>query len=272
MKTQKSNLSINPAEISEKIVRFIRETMHKAGFTKLVVGLSGGIDSAVSAALATGAIGSENIHAGIFPYGQLNKEAVEDAELVADFLTIPTQNRHLIDIQKIVDTTIQTINKTGSDLVDADKKGLTLRKGNIMVRLRMTLLFDLSKKENALVLGTENKTEYLLGYFTRFGDEASDIEPIRNLYKTQVKQLASYLQIPQKIIGKAPTAGMWAGQTDEEEFGFTYEEADTILTLYRDKKKTAEEIEKEGLKKGVIEKVLQRMRSNEFKHRLPHLP
>lgn len=264
-------LSIDCKKEAERITEFIRSTIHAAGFSRVVVGLSGGIDSSVSCTLAVKAIGAENIHIGIFPYGQLNKEGVEDAELVADFLKIPRANRHLIDVQKIVDTTIQTINKTGSDLVDADKKGLTLRKGNIMVRLRMILLFDLSKKENALVLGTENKTEHLLGYFTRFGDEASDVEPIRNLYKTQVRQLASYLQIPQKIIGKAPTAGMWAGQTDEEEFGFTYENADTILTLYRDKKKTVEEIEKEGLKKEVIEKVLQRMRSNEFKHRLPYV-
>ena len=135
----------------------------------------------------------------------------------------------------------------------------------------MILLFDLAKRENALVLGTENKTEHLLGYFTRFGDEASDVEPIRNLYKTQVRQLAPYLGIPKKIIEKTPTAGMWAGQTDEGEFGFTYEDADKILTLYREQKKTAEEIGKEGLKKDVIEKVLGRMKVNEFKHRLPYV-
>lgn len=259
-------LSIDCKKEVGRITEFIHSTVYAAGFAKLAIGLSGGIDSAVSCAMATRAIGSENIHVGIFPYGQLNKEGVEDAQLVADFLKIPRVNRHLIDIQPCVDPIINS----ASDPVMAGESG-SLRKGNIMVRTRMILLFDLAKRENALVLGTENKTEHLLGYFTRFGDEASDVEPIRNLYKTQVRQLASYLRIPQKIIGKTPTAGMWAGQTDEGEFGFTYEDADKILTLYRDKKKTAEEIGKEGFKKEVIEKVLNRMEANAFKHQLPYV-
>jgi len=135
----------------------------------------------------------------------------------------------------------------------------------------MILLYDLAKKLQALVLGTENKSEYLLGYFTRFGDEASDIEPVRHLYKTQVRQLALYLGIPRKIINKAPTAGFWLGQTDEKELGFTYEEADKILYLYFDLKKRKEEIEKIGFKKETIKKVISRVKANDFKHKLPYV-
>lgn len=255
------DLSINPAKVTEKITQFIQQTVRNAGFTKLVIGLSGGVDSAVSASLAAHAIGAENIHIGIFPYGQLHKEAVEDAQLVADTLKILQANRHLIDVQKIVDSIVEKVEK--GEEVDL------LRKGNIAVRTRMILLFDLAKREKALVLGTENKTEYLLGYFTRFGDEASDIEPIYDLYKTQVRELASYLQIPKKIIEKSPTAGMWVGQTDEGEFGFSYEEADQILYLFFDKKLAVAEIEKAGFKKEVIVKVLEHVKKNKFKHELP---
>ncbi len=139
-----------------------------------------------------------------------------------------------------------------------------------MVRMRMILLYDLSKKYNALVLGTENKTEHLLGYFTRFGDEASDIEPLQNLYKTQVKQLASYLGVPEEIIKKPPTAGMWQGQTDEGEFGFTYEEADQILSLWHDKKADREVIIKAGFSPDTVDKVIKRVTDNSFKHNLPY--
>jgi len=133
--------------------------------------------------------------------------------------------------------------------------------------MRMILLFDLAKKYKALVLGTENKTEHLLGYFTRFGDSASDIEPIRHLYKTQVRKLAKYLKIPEKIIKKTPTAGLWQGQTDEREFGFSYGEADQILLLYLDQKKNVEEIVNKGIKLEQVEKVVKRLKANEFKHR-----
>lgn len=255
----KIDLSINPAETAEKIIQFIRQTVKKAGFSKVVVGLSGGVDSAVSCFLAVRSLGVENVYVGLFPYGNLNKEGLDDAKLVIQQLKIPQENILVKDIKSLV-----------VPIFSQDQRMDKLRQGNIAVRMRMILLYDLAKKYNALVLGTENKSEHLLGYFTRFGDEASDIEPIRHLYKTQDRQLAKYLDIPEKIITKAPTAGMWYGQTDEGELGFTYEQADQILNLYMDQKKSREEIIKLGFNKDVLEKVLTRLEANDFKHKLPY--
>ncbi len=253
------DLSINPAKTSEEIVSFIKTTFNKAGFTKAVIGLSGGVDSSASLYLGVKALGAENIYVGLFPYGGWNREDLEDAKLILRELKIPTENIILLDIKPSADK-----------IIAVDPVMDELRRGNIMVRIRMILLYDLAKKYNSLVLGTENKTEYLLGYFTRYGDEASDVEPLRQLYKTQVRQLAGYLKLPQKIIQKAPTAGMWQGQTDEEEFGFTYEEADKILHLYIDRKEPVEEIVQLGIQLEIVNKVIDRLKRNEFKHNLSH--
>lgn len=255
------DLSINPQETADQLISFIKQTLRKTGFSRLVIGLSGGVDSAVSLAVGVKAIGPENIFAGIFPYGELNKEATNDAKLLADAFQIPSANISIIDIKQLVDP-----------IVNIDSSINELRRGNIMARMRMIILYDLAKKHNALVLGTENKTEHLLGYFTRFGDEASDIEPIRGLYKTQVKQLAGYLKIPEKIIKKPPTAGLWKGQTDEGEFGFSYEEADRILSLWHDKKYKKEDIVKTGSSPELVDRVIKRVLDNSFKHDLPYMP
>jgi NAD+ synthase len=261
----KIDLSINPEKSTEKICAFIRKTVQDAGFKQVVLGLSGGLDSAVSAALAAQALGSENTHVGIFPYGKISAENQNDVKCILNHLAIQPCNIHTINIQPIVDAII-----VGSDLKSTQGLTQNERKGNVMARIRMILLFDFSKKIPALVLGTENKTEHLLGYFTRFGDSASDIEPIQSLYKTQVRQLAQYLKIPQSIISKAPTAGLWAGQTDEGDFGFSYEDADKILYLFIDKKIQKQEIIKQGFNKLTIEKVLGRMEKNSFKHKTPY--
>ena len=254
------DLSINSAETVGRLVKFIKNTVHRAGFARVVIGVSGGLDSAVSCFLAAKALGSDNVIVGLFPYGELNKEGIEDAKLIIRKLVIPSSNVILADIKSFVE-----------GIVSLDLSIDDLRKGNIMVRMRMILLYDLAKKDQALVLGTENKTEYLLGYFTRFGDEASDIEPIKGLYKTQLRQLAKYLKLPTKITQKVPSAGMWSGQTDEGELGFSYEEADKFLYSYVDLKKSRGEIIKSGLGKEVVDKVLNRLKTNEFKNRLPFL-
>ncbi|MBI3380218.1 NAD+ synthase [Candidatus Gottesmanbacteria bacterium] len=255
------DLSFNSQKITQKLINFIQHTLKKTGFTRLVIGLSGGIDSATSLALGVKAIGADNIYVCMFPYGELNKEGLDDAKLIVDEFKIPAGNIKAIDIKFLVDS-----------VVKLDPSVNNIRSGNIMARMRMILLYDLSKKYNALVLGTENKTENLLGYFTRFGDEASDVESLLNLYKTQVKQLAKYLEVPEKIINKIPTAGMWQGQTDEGEFGFGYEEADKILYLIHEKKYKKEKIIKEGFDQKTVEKVIKRVSDNSFKHFLPYTP
>lgn len=251
------DLKINPSETEKQIVSIIKETVDGAGFSRVVLGLSGGIDSAVSCVLAVKAIGAENVFPVMLPYEKMNNESIKDAYLIIESLRIISSNVMTVNVQKIVDQFMRL--NFGTD---------NLRKGNIIARVRMTCLFDLAKKHRALVLGTENKTENLLGYYTRFGDAASDIEPISHLYKTQVRQLAEFLKIPEKIIKKAPTAGLWERQTDEGDFGFSYEEADKVL-LYVDGNKYKEAIVQLGVKEETVKAVLKRVEKNKFKKNLP---
>lgn len=251
---------IDPEQTVKSRVKFLKTTFAKAGFSKAVIALSGGVDSATSCALAVAALGPQNVFPLLAPYGQLNPREVQDAVKLGNFLKIPKNNITKIDIKPV------------SDLIIALDPAMDfVRKGNIMARMRMILLFDQAKKRKALVLGTENKSEHLLGYFTRFGDEASDIEPLGNLYKTEVYQIARYLKIPAEILNKIPSAGLWEGQTDEDEFGFTYKEADQILSLLYDEKKTVNEVIKKGFDVSVVNKVKERVEKNKFKHLLPYL-
>lgn len=253
------NLSINSEKESQKIISFIRKTVQSAGFKKVIIGLSGGLDSSSSFVLAVKALGKENVFAVFLPFGDWHNESFSDVQELTERINFPPQNLITIDIKPLL-----------SPLLTREADADHLRKGNMMVRLRMIILYDLAKKYSALVLGTENRTEYLLGYFTRFGDEASDIEPLRGLFKTQVKQLAAYLKLPAAIVRKAPTAGMWPEQTDEGEFGFTYEEADQVLFLAIDRKLSEKEIINKGFASDMVKKVLGRMKVNEFKHKLPY--
>ncbi|MBI4062299.1 NAD+ synthase [Candidatus Gottesmanbacteria bacterium] len=246
-------------KVRDDLVEFIKISFQNAGFERAVIAISGGVDSSTSAALAVEALGANTIYPLLLPYGNLG--AIRDAQLVARALAIPQRNIHTIDIQPFVDP-----------IISLDRTMDQIRRGNIMARVRMIVTFDNAKKRNALVIGTENKTEHLLGYFTRFGDEASDVEPLRNLYKTQIYELARFLGVPEKIINKTPSAGLWQGQTDEGEFGFSYKEADEVLSLYVDQKKSIEEIVDKGFSRNIIEKVIKRMKDNDFKHHLPILP
>lgn len=256
----RADLLIEPRKTSEEIIRFIRRIVKNTGFEKVIIGLSGGIDSSTVCALAVRAIGKNNIIGAMLPYSDWQSHSIKDVWELADSLNLPRENIFKTDIKPLVDSVFATM-KINDDL----------RKGNIMARMRMIVLYDLAKKSKALVMGTENKTEYLLGYFTRFGDEAADVEAMRQLYKTQIYQLARYLNLPKNIIQKTPSAGLWPGQTDEGEFGFTYKDADNILFLYVDKGLSETEIIKEGFYGQIVRKVLGRMRKNEFKHKLPYV-
>lgn len=244
---------------AEEISNWIVATVKEAGFEKVVVALSGGIDSAVSATLAVRALGKEHVIVILLPYGLLSRLSTLDAKEVARFLEIPNKQVITIDIKKAVDE----IFKNDIDALNG------IRRGNIMARIRMIHLYDLAKKENALVIGTENKSENYLGYFTRFGDEASDIEPIRSLYKTQVWEMGKYLGIPEQIITKPPSAGLWESQTDEKEFGFSYLEADKVLYHYCEEHLPEEAIIDLGIPEDLVKNVLQWVNKNDFKHHLP---
>lgn len=248
-------------QTADELVEFLKTAFGKAGFARAVIAMSGGVDSSTSAALTVRALGANNVYPLLLPHGNLNTGAVVDARGMINTLGIPQKNSTQINIAPLVDP-----------IVRLDRSVDQIRRGNIMARVRMIVIFDNAKKRNALVVGTENKTEHLLGYFTRFGDEGSDTEPLRNLYKTQVYELARFLKIPEHVITKTPTAGLWEGQTDEGEFGFTYKQADEILSLLVDEKKSTEEIIIQGLDAAVVEKVAKRMNDNEFKHHLPIIP
>jgi|SRR3989344_9237577 len=251
---------INSKKISQTIVKFIKNTFKRESFTNAVIALSGGVDSSVSCALTIRALGKKNVFPILLPYGKLNLQGVTDALKLIDALGIPKRNVIQADIKAPVD-----------EIIKIDSQMDVVRKGNIMARARMIFIFDQAKKRKALVVGTENKSEHLLGYFTRFGDEASDIEPIRSLYKTHVYQLARFLNLPDSILTKIPTAGLWENQTDENEFGFTYKEADQILYYYFEKKSSLQDIIAQGFKRNTVLKVLKFVKKNAFKHKLPFI-
>lgn len=249
-------LTINPVEETEKIVAFLQKTFKEQKIQHAVIGLSGGIDSATSLFLLTKALPLKNINIVHMPYFAYDTKRIE---AIVDAAGISPEQLHSISIKDPVDALEKTLE------VD---KNQTIRLGNIMARVRMITLFDFAKKHNALVVGTENKSEYHLAYFTRFGDEASDIEPIQHLYKTQIIQLANYLGVPQFVLEAKPTAGLWQDQTDESEFGFTYLEADQVIYKYFDRKEPLEEIQKDLPN---AEKIIVWCQKNEFKHNAPYI-
>lgn len=202
----------------KRIQDFINSYCRESGFKKLILGISGGIDSAVSAALAVRSVGAENVIGIMLPSPSSSPESLQDALSLVKYLGIKHEIR---PIDFLVNHYFENVEP------DADR----LRKGNWMARCRMLSLYDLSAKYHALVVGTSNRTELLVGYFTQFGDGACALEPIGHLYKSEVRLLARHLGIPDVIIDKAPTADLWNGQTDEDEMGITYPILDHILYL-----------------------------------------
>ncbi len=256
-------LKINPAAEENKIISFVKNVLQKQGFENVVIGLSGGIDSAVNLFLLAKSIPPQNIFIAHLYYF---KSQINFLQPLIKKVNIPRENIYNISIKDPVDAfrNLLHLESEKTNTFQANQ----LRIGNIMARARMVILYDLAKKHQALVCGTENKSEFRLGYFTRFGDEASDFEPIQHLYKTQVYQLAKYLNIPKNIILQVPTAGLWEGQTDEGEFGFSYKEADIVLYLYFDKGKAISQIITKGFPNA--QKIIDRAKANSFKHHLPY--
>ncbi|KAF0107707.1 MAG: NAD+ synthase [Chloroflexi bacterium] len=250
-----SDLSIDN-ELTRKILTgFITTEIQRSGFTRAVLGLSGGIDSALVCYLAAEALAPENVLAIRMPYKTSSQDSLDHAQLVIDTLGVQSLT---IPITEMVDPMINRF-------PDMENR----RKGNIMARQRMIILFDQSEAFKGLVLGTGNKTEILLGYSTLYGDSACAINPVGDLYKTQIRQLSKSMGIPAPLIEKAPSADLWAGQTDEGELGFTYEQADQLLFLLIDKRYSPEECVEAGFSEVFIRSVIQRVRKNQFKRVLP---
>jgi NAD+ synthase len=248
----------NPALATEALTRFIRDEVSKIGFTRGILGLSGGLDSAVVAYLTARALGPENTFCVMMPYQNTDPTSVADAEVVIDALGVrPT----LVDITPMVDAYFEVAS-------DADQ----VRRGNVMARVRMIVLYDLSRVHRALVIGTSNKTELLVGYSTLWGDMAAAMWPLGDLYKSEVRSLARYLGVPEPIIEKPPTAGLWKGQTDEGEMGISYIELDAILVELVDKRIPQELLAQRGFDPEKVERVFQMMRASQFKRRPPLLP
>ena len=246
------DLSLNCDLLRRVLIGFIVNEVRKAGFSRVVVGLSGGVDSSLSAFLGAEALGAENVWALLMPYRTSSPESQEHAELVVKQLGIQSD---VIEITPMVDAYFERF-------PEADQN----RRGNKMARERMTILFDHSAKLKALVLGTSNKTELLLGYSTLYGDMASAINP---LYKTQIRQLARHMGIPEAIVRKKPSADLWVGQTDEEELGFTYEEVDQVLYLMVDRRYELSELIEAGFDKRFVRAVFAKVQASQYKRRLP---
>ncbi|MCB2203608.1 NAD+ synthase [bacterium] len=249
-------LKLDTSAVADLLTGFVRNEIHRTGITRAVIGLSGGVDSAVSAYLTAEALGADNLLCVMMPYSSSSADSLSHAQLVVDRLGIHSET---VDITPMVDPLIAT-----------DPEMSNVRRGNIMARERMIVLYDRSSRERALVVGTGNKTEMLLGYSTLFGDSASAVNPLGDLYKTQVWQLARHLGVPDEIVDKAPSADLWTGQTDEAELGFSYQQADELLYFMIDERMDDAQLKKKGFESELIENVRRMVRRNQFK-RVPPL-
>lgn len=248
-------LLLNPERAVPILHGFIADEVRKVSISSVVVNLSGGIDSAVSTVLAAQALGPENVTALMLPYETSHPDSLADAEELVEQLGI------------------RSLTITISEQVDpyfAKFPDMTaLRRANKMARERMTVLYDQSQAFSALPLGTSNKTELLLGYGTIFGDMASALNPLGDLYKMQVWQIAREIGVPDKIVEKLPTADLWPGQTDENELGFAYADVDLLLYHMVDQRYSRPELLEAGFEPAFVDDVTRRVRNSQFKRRLP---
>jgi NAD+ synthase len=255
MDHSKQTLEINVDVARSILVKFIHTEITRAGFARAVVGLSGGIDSALSCYLSAEALGPRNVLAVRMPYKTSSPDSLEHASFVIEATGV---QEITIPITELVDPLL-------ARFPEANR----VRRGNIMARARMILLYDQSAAFNGLVVGTGNKTENILGYTTLYGDSACAINPLGDLYKTQVRQLARAVGVPDVIIEKPPSADLWAGQTDEEELGLTYAEVDRLLVLLVDGRTSIQACVDAGFDRAFVENVVERIQRSQFKRILP---
>lgn len=250
-----TDLSIN-TELATKILSdFINSEIIRTGYKKAVLGISGGLDSALVCVLAARALGPKNVLAIRMPYRTSSQDSLDDADKIIELSGVESLT---FPITAMADALIEST-------PDMD----TTRKGNIMARMRMIVLYDQSVAFGGLVVGTGNKTEILLGYTTLYGDSACALNPLGDLYKTQVRQLANELGIPPAIVNKPPSADLWAGQTDEGDLGFTYAEVDQLLYLLVDERYSPQECIAAGFKEEFVKEVMRRVQRNHFKRVMP---
>jgi len=249
------DLHLNYHIVEDILKAFLVNEIRKFGFSSVVLGLSGGIDSAVVCELAVRALGAENVLALMMPYASSSRDSLEHAELMIQKLGIRAEEH---SITPAVDAFFS--------MVPDDQ---LLRRGNIMARTRMIFLYDVSARDSRLVAGTSNKTELLLGYGTMFGDMASAVNPLGDLYKTQIRGLARHLGIPGPIIDKAPSADLWEGQCDESDLGFSYEAVDLLLYMMLEKRMDKEAILSSGVDESFYDRVRKMVVRNQYKRMMP---
>ncbi|MEI6847576.1 MAG: NAD+ synthase [Chlorobiaceae bacterium] len=249
------NLHLNYQIVEDILKAFIINEIRKFGFRSVVLGLSGGIDSAVACELAVRALGADNVLALMMPYSSSSPESLEHAELMISKLGIKVEK---VSITPVVDAFFSSI-----------PHNELLRRGNIMARTRMVFLYDVSARDRRLVIGTSNKTELLLGYGTMFGDMASAVNPLGDLYKTQIRGLARHLDIPEPIIIKAPSADLWEGQSDEDDLGFSYESVDLLLYKMLEKRMDKQAILSQEVPESFYDCVKKMVVRNQYKRMMP---
>lgn len=255
MEQNELSLEINTDLVRGALVSFLRTEITDAGFQRAVVGLSGGLDSSLACFLAAEALGPQNVLAVCMPYKTSPPDSLEHANMVIQ----ATGVRELtVPITEMVDALL-------AHVPEADQ----IRRGNIMARTRMIVLYDQSAAFKGLVVGTGNKTEILLGYTTLYGDSACALNPLGDLYKTQVRQLARAVGIPEVILAKPPSADLWAGQTDEGELGFTYPDVDRLLVKLVDGRYSPQDCIEAGFEPNFVKMVVDRIRRSQFKRVLP---
>ncbi len=247
----------DPEAAARVLERALRDEVHRTGLRRGVVGLSGGVDSAVTLLLGARALGAGNVLAAALPVRGSSPSSLEHARLAAAAAGVELR---VVDLSTVGDALEAALPGSGGDRV---------RRGNMAARARMIALYDLSAAEKALVLGTSNKTEILLGYSTLWGDMAAGIQPLGDLYKCEVRALARHLGVPEPILEKAPSADLWDGQTDEGELGFTYDDADRVLYQWVDLHRRPEDIVAGGVPEPLFRAIRGRVMGSTFKRRMP---